>query len=393
MSKILEHNTEPEPGMPQPLPEQERLLWQGSADFRSLLFGSFHFSKLLVYFGVVLVVHFVVKARELPLGEALTQTGGFALLAGLALGIMAVYAYYLAKATMYSITDRRVVLRTGVALSLTVNLPFKRIESADLRLRSDGSGDLSLLPEPGSRASWLLLWPMVKPFRLFRVQPVLRGIADAEAAGEVLAEALGDALSREEVTPEPLPERRTQPLRSSDEPTRGFRPYPTIPLAAMVSLVVIAFVGASWSVLSKDDAGSVDAEAIEASIELYFEDSDDGSVLVREAGGGTVIDVLDPGTNGFVRATLRTLVRARAAVDASDETPFVVGQGTSGRIFLIDPVSERRIDLRAFGPTNAEAFARYLDDGAFVSEIADAAAETTAAQSDTTIALKIGETE
>ena len=161
----------------------------------------------------------------------------------------------------------------------------------------------------------------------------------------------------------------------------------------MVSLVVIAFVGASWSVLSKDDAGSVDAEAIEASIELYFEDSDDGSVVVREAGGGTVIDVLDPGTNGFVRATLRTLVRARAAVDASDETPFVVGQGSSGRVFLIDPVSERRIDLRAFGPTNAEAFARYLGDDALVSEIADAAAETTAAQSDTTIALKIGETE
>ena len=79
------------------------------------------------------------------------------------------------------------------------------------------------------------------------------------------------------------------------------------------------------------------------------------------AASGLVVDELEPGTNGFVRATLRTLAGARESHGAGPEAPFRVGRTETGRIFLIDPVSGREIDLRAFGPTNSDAFARYID--------------------------------
>lgn len=355
MSTMLEHDREAAPGLPEELPRHEQLLWQGAPDFHSVLRGSFHFTKLVTYFAALLVVQLLLNLREgVPVSDAIATTSGFALLAAAALGLLALYARLVSRATLFTLTDRRIVLRTGVAVPVTINLPFARIEAADLRLHKDGTGDIVLVPEVGSRVSWLLLWPMVKPFRWWRVRPVLRGIENAESVARQLADALGNAST-------------TAPARSRDEPaartgsTPKWQAYPGVPLAAMVSLVVISLVGAGVAVLNDGPAsGSTDAELV-ASVDLLFEDRPDGSVTVRDAATGRLVDELEPGTNGFVRATLRTLAGARGNYDAGPETPFRVGRTETGRIFLIDPVSGREIDLRAFGPTNSDAFGRYID--------------------------------
>ena len=97
-----------------------------------------------------------------------------------------------------------------------------------------------------------------------------------------------------------------------------------------------------------------------AAVRLYFEDRDDGSVVVIDAGNGVVLDTLEPGSNGFLRGAMRTFVSARRASDIGAEMPFVLEEMPNGQLLLRDPATGRLIDLRAFGPTNAEAFGRFL---------------------------------
>ncbi len=362
MNTMLEHDQEAAPGIPEPLPGGETMRWQGAPEFRSLALRSFGVRALSVYFCLLLLLQVgLALSGGRSLSAALGSAAGFIVLALVALGIVSVYAKLVARSSLFTITDRRVVIRTGVALPVTINLPYALIESADLRLHGDGSGDICIKPSAGNRASLLLLWPMVKPWRWLRVQPVLRGVANAESVASILAAALAESLETEvssaAETKSPVSTGATKP--EAAEP-RSWRPYPTIPLATMVTLVVISLVAVGWNV-SRVDEG-VEPAAFTTKVDLFFEDQDDGSVLVRNALDGRVVDSLDPGTNGFLRATLRSLVNARGSVGAGSETPFTVGRTESGRVVLYDPVSNRNIDLRAFGQQNAEAFVRYLTD-------------------------------
>lgn len=371
---MLEHDQEHEPGIPEPLPDNETMLWQGAPDFRSLAVGSFRIRTLAVYFGALLVLQFGLSvAGKTPVGDAIGTTAGYSLLALVALGIVAGYARLVARSSLFTITDRRVVIRTGVALPVTINLPYRLIESAELRLHGDDSGDISLLPARGNRVSWLLVWPMVKPWRFLRVRPVLRGIADARSVAETLA----DALRRAAEAPGPAV-RVVQDGDAAERDTGAdrlrWRPYPTVPLAAGVALVSFSLIAVAWNQLT-DTVDAATPVPFVSQVDLYFEDQADGSVVVRNAADGGVVDTLEPGTNGFVRATLRGLVRARDALNAGSEEPFTVGQTDAGEIYLFDPVSDRRIDLRAFGQENSQAFTRFLFASSMDARVSDADAD------------------
>ncbi len=359
MNRLLEHDQEAEPGIPEPLPGNEQVLWKGGPEFRSLLLGSFRLRALLAYFGLLLAVQLgVALSTGSSAKDAVGTTAGFAVLALVVILLVTAYARLAARATLFTVTDRRVVLRTGVALPVSVNLPYGLIESAELRLQKDGSGDISLLPAAGHRVSWMLLWPMVKSFRWMRVRPVLRGLRNAEDVAQILGEALRASLGADATRPPRIlrDEPREAP-RGDGEPR--WRPYPTIPLASMVVLAAVSLVAVGFSVIDDESEPPFAAE-FSTRIDLFFEDQEDGAVLVRDAASGDPIDRLEPGTNGFVRATLRGLVRARDAVGAGREVPFTIGLTESGRFVLFDPVSERLIDLRAFGDKNSEAFIRFL---------------------------------
>ena len=98
------------------------------------------------------------------------------------------------------------------------------------------------------------------------------------------------------------------------------------------------------------------AQMIET-LRLSFEDRDDGSILVRNAADGAAIYSVAPGTNGFIRSTLRGLARERRRSGLDGSTPFLLETASDGVIWLEDPATSRRIGLNAFGPTNAGAFA------------------------------------
>lgn len=353
-----EHDNEPVPGLPQELPEGERILWQGRSEFSSLATSTLHLKKLAGYFAALLALRVVFKFNDgVALTEAISGSLGLTLLAVVALGLLAYYAKRAAAASMFTITDRRIVLRCGVAVTVTINLPYTIIDSAELRLHKDGSGDISIRTDRSSRASYVLLWPMVKPFRWFNVRPVLRGIRNAESVAATLANALAAHELAARTRSSTLAARSPRPAAKA--PRRKLTVYP--PLAGAASLVVFAIVAVSAYQLTDRGPDSADLQSAIESVDLWFDDQEDGSVAVINAGNGLVIETLEPGTNGFVRGALRSLARERKASDIGDETPFSIHRMASGQIVLHDPATGRVIDLRAFGPTNRDAFARFLN--------------------------------
>ena len=92
---------------------------------------------------------------------------------------------------------------------------------------------------------------------------------------------------------------------------------------------------------------------------LRFEDRPDGSIAVVDGRTGQLVASVQ-GEQGFLRGALRALSRERRARGLGPEQPFHLMARPDGRLTLVDPVTDQRIDLESFGPTNASAFARLL---------------------------------
>ncbi|MGB5734060.1 MAG: photosynthetic complex putative assembly protein PuhB [Thiohalocapsa sp.] len=195
---MSEFDFEPVHGLPQNLPDGEVLRWQGAPRWGALAVRAFHVRKVALYFGLLILfrIVYVLSAGD-PVSSALLNASWLASLAGLAMGILGILAWLYSRSTVYSITDRRIVIRCGVAIPIAVNIPFKVVESAGLRRHGDGIGDIPLVLGGGQSVNYLIMWPNVRPWRFFNAQPMLRCIPDVDAAAEVLTAALRAAVGSE----------------------------------------------------------------------------------------------------------------------------------------------------------------------------------------------------
>ena len=89
-------------------------------------------------------------------------------------------------------------MRIGIALQINLNLPFKRILSAELKAHRDGTGDIPLQLAGDQRIAYFLLWPHARPWQVRAPQPMLRSIGDADKVAQLLAQALRDSLGADE---------------------------------------------------------------------------------------------------------------------------------------------------------------------------------------------------
>jgi len=138
------------------------------------------------------------------------------------------------------------------------------------------------------------------------------------------------------------------------------RPFPRSALiGATVLLGFTLLTAALGRVSGFGTTQFLDVPAVEVR-ELRFEDRNDGGVAVYDAGNEHLVEVLAPGTNGFARGALRGLARERKRLAIGAEAPFRLVRWSDGRLSLEDPETGRRIDLGAFGPTNAGVFARLV---------------------------------
>ena len=183
-----EHDFEPVHGLPGDLPAGEVMFWQGSPDWRVLARHGLHLRGLALYFAGLLAWFAIAHAGRFD-AAAVMWLAKFTGLAGAALGMVALFAYLVARTTVYTVTNRRVAIRFGVALSMTLNLPLAQIEAADQRANKDGSGDVALRLTPDAKIAYLLLWPHARPWRFSPAEPLLRAVPNVAALSAALCRA------------------------------------------------------------------------------------------------------------------------------------------------------------------------------------------------------------
>lgn len=94
--------------------------------------------------------------------------------------------------------------------------------------------------------------------------------------------------------------------------------------------------------------------------DLRFLDRSDGSIDVVDASSDALVRKIEPGSNGFLRGTMRGLARERRRSGIGDDVPFRLVAHADGRMTLADPATGRKVDLGSFGPTNAAVFAELM---------------------------------
>jgi hypothetical protein len=179
-------------GLPGRLPEGETLLWQGAPEWRGLARYAFRVRIAGAYFAALVAVR---VGASLLAGDPFTLALGTGV-TGTVLGVAAVsmfcaFSWLISRSTTYSITTKRVVITYGMALPKSVNLPFSRLEAADVKVCADGTGDVRLRLPQEVRLSYLLLWPHVNAGKNGRAEPVLRALAAPQHVAGILAAAIG----------------------------------------------------------------------------------------------------------------------------------------------------------------------------------------------------------
>ena len=94
---------------------------------------------------------------------------------------------------------------------------------------------------------------------------------------------------------------------------------------------------------------------------LYFFDEADGTVRVEDAKSGSELGRFGPGTGGFVRSTVRSLVYQRRINGFGREVPFELIEWDNGMLTLLDPTTNKSVELHSFGDANRQTFANFLE--------------------------------
>jgi Bacterial PH domain len=193
-----EHELEPEHGLPEPLPKGERMLWQGSPQFGALALRVFHLRKVALYFALLMAWRAsgvvadgggfldTLSSLALPMGVAL-----------LGLAALSTLAWLTARTAVYTLTDKRLVMRIGIVLTLTFNIPLRSIRWAAIgqNKQADGVGDIVIALNGPDHIAWLHLWPHARPWRMAKPEPMLCSVPQAAQLAAQLTAAWQAAMA------------------------------------------------------------------------------------------------------------------------------------------------------------------------------------------------------
>jgi Bacterial PH domain len=202
---MSEYDHEPVRGLPGELPENEHIIWQSAPDWQALIKGALHIRLSALYFGSIIV--WAAARGDMNTAVAVTVLGT------IVVALFTLFAWGVGRTTVYTLTNKRLVLRVGVALNKCINLPLSEIETANLKMLTNGHGNIVLTLKGMPRLGYVMLWPHARSLRFVRPQPMLRAIPDARNVAALLFKA-----TQKVQAIAPL---GVQPERSRDIPLMG----------------------------------------------------------------------------------------------------------------------------------------------------------------------------
>lgn len=199
---MSEFEHEPIRGLPGNLPEGEHILWQGAPEWRSLAKTAMHVRLIGGYFAII-ATWGVLTAAPL-LGIVITLGVGI-----VAIALLAAFGWAASKSTVYTLTNKRLVLRFGVALPMCINLPLAQIATARVQQLGHGMGDIALALTGPERIGYLRLWPHARAWQIGTPEPMLRSLPDVDTVAALLTQTLlaavpaGRRVATVDTAPEP----------------------------------------------------------------------------------------------------------------------------------------------------------------------------------------------
>ena len=184
--------------LPGDIPAGERVLWHGRPKWVSLARRAYRGDFVAAYFVALTVWNSLSVGLDSGWGGASVVAAKTLGIAATALGLLGLLAFASARTTLYVVTTRRLVLRIGIALPVFINLPFKQIVSAAVRVYGDGTGDVPVALAPSQRVAYFALWPHARPLHFRNPQPTLRCVGNASGVASTLSRALREAAGQTE---------------------------------------------------------------------------------------------------------------------------------------------------------------------------------------------------
>lgn len=178
-------------GLPEPPPEGERILWTGAPKAGELGHRLFA-TKWIGGIAVLLAVSslFSPLHANATVGQHAMIVVMLLLAGALGIGFAMFWGWLVAINTRYTITNERIVIRHGVTMPMSINVPFAKIATASTKVRGDASGDVSVALLDGNRVSWFAAYPHTRPWTWQGVQPAFRCVPEAGNVARLLHDAL-----------------------------------------------------------------------------------------------------------------------------------------------------------------------------------------------------------
>lgn len=190
---------EPVRGLPEALPEGEHILWQGAPSPRRLARDALKLNWVMGYFVLLTVWRIGVSSTTYPLTEAMGHGVPILVIGALCCLLILGLATVQARSTVYTLTNKRVAMRVGAALTMTLNLPYTQIGNAALDMRRSGHGTLAFELIGDVRFSYMMTWPHMRPWHFKTTQPCFRSIPDAQKVAQIFSEAAEARVSEPKV--------------------------------------------------------------------------------------------------------------------------------------------------------------------------------------------------
>jgi len=180
---------EPINGLPELPPRGEVILWQGRPNWFRLTVESLNLWWVVAYFAVLTTWRFITVIDVLSFERAIIMTLPFVIMTLIVVLLLMLVGFIQARATVYTITNRRVAMRIGAALTVTLNIPYTQIENAAVSVGKAGCGNIALETKGASKFSYLVLWPHIRSWKISKPEPTLRAIPDVQSVAQILAKA------------------------------------------------------------------------------------------------------------------------------------------------------------------------------------------------------------
>ena len=168
------------------IPNGESILWKGRPSLWGFSWNLFGLKWITLYLSILSIVS-VARFFASDFYTAFYVdflpfflSGIFASI--ILIGLAATQTY----STVYIITENRVIIKTGAALSFLISMPFKKIKEVNLQKRGASIGTISFELLSEKRVPYISCWPSVRPWKFKRTQPAFSCIGSVDEVATVL---------------------------------------------------------------------------------------------------------------------------------------------------------------------------------------------------------------